>query len=102
MLYLFVLVLPSCCLYCCLLSFSCSVIIHEPCLYTYYIYMIHMLYVLLIHIGMDQFEITISMVIYLLYIIIIMLIHGIKIIQKMTIILTVTVTPQEGLQLFML
>jgi hypothetical protein len=64
--------------------------------------MIHMLYVLLIHIGMDQFEITISMVIYLLYIIIIMLIHGIKIIQKMTIILTVTVTPQEGLQLFML
>jgi hypothetical protein len=56
----------------------------------------------LIHIGMDQFEITISMVNYLLYIIIIMLIHGIKIIQKMTIILTVTVTPQEGLQLFML
>ena len=68
MLYLFVLVLQSCCLYCYLLIFSCSVIIHEPCLYTYYIYMIHMLYVLLIHIGMDQFEITISMVNYLLYV----------------------------------
>jgi hypothetical protein len=87
-LYLFVLVLQSYCLYCYLLNFSCSVIIHEPCLYTYYIYMIHMLYVLLIHIGMDQFEITISMVNYLLYVIIIMLIFGIKIIQKMPIILT--------------
>jgi hypothetical protein len=64
--------------------------------------MIHMLYVLLIHIGMDQFEITISTVIYLLYVIIIMLIYGIKIIRKIPIILTVTVTPQEGLQLFML
>jgi hypothetical protein len=50
--------------------------------------MIHMLYVLLIHIGMDQFEITISMVIYLLYVIIIMLIYEIKIIRKMPIILT--------------
>jgi hypothetical protein len=88
MLYLFVLVLQSCCLYCYLLIFSCSVIIHESCLYTYYIYMIHMLYVLLIHIGIDQFEIMISMVNYLLYVIIIMLIYGIKIIQKMLIILT--------------
>jgi hypothetical protein len=88
MLYLFVLVLQSCCLYCYLLIFSCSVIIHESCLYTYYIYMIHMLYILLIHIGMDQFEITISMVNYLLYVIIIMLIYGIKIIRKMPIILT--------------
>jgi hypothetical protein len=52
--------------------------------------MIHMLYVLLIHIGMDQFEITISMVNYLLYVIIIMLIYGIKIIRKMPIILTTT------------
>jgi hypothetical protein len=92
MLYLFVLVLQSRCLYCYLLIFSCSVIIHEPCLYTFYIYMIHMLYVLLIHIGMDQFEITISMVNYLLYVIIIMLIYGIKIIRKMPIILTVKVT----------
>jgi hypothetical protein len=49
--------------------------------------MIHMLYVLLIHIGMDQFEITISMVNYLLYVIIIMFIYGIKIIWKMPIIL---------------
>jgi hypothetical protein len=37
---------------------------------------------------MDQFEITISMVNYLLYVIIIMLIYGIKIIRKMHIILT--------------
>jgi hypothetical protein len=44
----------------------------------------------LIHIGMDQFKITISMVNYLLYVIIIMLIYGIKIIRKMPIILTVT------------
>jgi hypothetical protein len=44
----------------------------------------------LIHTGMDQFEITISMVNYLLYVIIIMLIYGIKIIRKMPIILTVT------------
>jgi hypothetical protein len=42
----------------------------------------------LIHTGMDQFEITISMVNYLLYVIIIMLIYGIKIIRKMPIILT--------------
>jgi hypothetical protein len=88
MLYLFVLVLQSCCLYYYLLIFNCSVIIHEPCLYTYYIYMIYMLYVLLIHIGMDQFEITIFMINYLLYVIIIMLFYGIKIIRKMSIILT--------------
>jgi hypothetical protein len=37
---------------------------------------------------MDQFEITISMVNYLLYVIIIMLIYGIKIIRKMPKILT--------------
>jgi hypothetical protein len=42
--------------------------------------MIHMFYVLLIHIGIDQFEIMIFMVNYLLYVIIIMLIYGIKII----------------------
>jgi hypothetical protein len=88
MLYLFVLVLQSSCLYYYLFISSCSAIIHEPCLYTYYIYMIHMLYVLLIHNGMDQFEITISMVNYLLYVIIIMLIYGIKIIRKMPIFLT--------------
>jgi hypothetical protein len=84
MLYLFVLVLQPCCLYCYLLILNCSVIIHEPCLYTYFIYM---LYVPLIHIGMDQFKITISMVNYL-YVIIIMLIYEIKIIRKMPIILT--------------
>jgi hypothetical protein len=50
--------------------------------------MIYMLYVLLIHIGMDQFEITIFMINYLLYVIIIMLFYGIKIIRKMSIILT--------------
>jgi hypothetical protein len=50
--------------------------------------MLHMLCVLMIHIVMDIFEITISMVNYLLYVIIIMLIYGIKIIRKMPIILT--------------
>jgi hypothetical protein len=55
-----------------------------------------MLYVLLIHIGMDQFKITISMVNHLLYVIIIMLIYGIKIIRKMPIILTYsTVNPRQ-------
>jgi hypothetical protein len=88
MLYLSVIILQSFCLYCYLFIFSCSVIIHEPWLYSYYIYMIHMLYVLLIHIGMDQFDIMISMINYLLYVIIIMLIYGIKMIWKMPIILT--------------
>jgi hypothetical protein len=50
--------------------------------------MIHMLYVLMIHIVIDIFEITISMINYLLYVIIIMLIYGIKMIWKMLIILT--------------
>jgi hypothetical protein len=46
----------------------------------------------MIHIVMDIFEITISMVNYLLYVIIIMLIYGIKIkiIRKMHIILTIS------------
>jgi hypothetical protein len=90
MLYLFVLILQSCCLYCYLFIFSCSIIIHVPCLYAYYIYMIHMLYVPNIHIVMDMFEIMISMINYLLYVIIIILIYGIKIIWKMPIILTRT------------
>ena len=93
MINLFVLILQSCCLCCYLFIFSCSIIIHVPCLYAYYIYMIHMLYVLMIHIVMDIFEITFSMFDYLLYVIIIMLIYGIKMIQKMPIILTIT--PQE-------
>jgi hypothetical protein len=42
----------------------------------------------MIHIVMDIFEITIAMVNYLLYVIIIMLIYGIKIIRKMPIFLT--------------
>jgi hypothetical protein len=50
--------------------------------------MVHMLCVLMIHIFMDIFEITISMVNYLLYVIIIMLIYGIKMVRKMPIILT--------------
>jgi hypothetical protein len=87
MLYLSDLILQSSCLYCYLFIFSCSVIIHEPCLYTYFIYMIHMLCVLMIHIVMDIFEITIFMVNYLLYVVIIMLIYGIKMIWKMPIIL---------------
>jgi hypothetical protein len=42
--------------------------------------MIHMLCILIIHIFMDIFQITISMINYLIYVIIIMLIYGIKII----------------------
>jgi hypothetical protein len=61
--------------------------------------MIHMFYVLLIHIGMDQFEIMISMVNYLLYVIIIMLIYGIKMIWKMHIILTVITRLVRGTNL---
>jgi hypothetical protein len=86
MLYLSVLILQSSCLYYYLFISSCSAIIHEPCLYTYFIYMIymlHMLCVLMIHIVMDIFEIMLSM-----YVIIIMLIYGIKMVRKMPIILT--------------
>jgi hypothetical protein len=54
-----------------------------------------MLCVLMIHIVMDIFEITISMVNYLLYVIIIILIYGIKMIQKMSIILTDDVHPSH-------
>jgi hypothetical protein len=88
MLYLFVLVLQSCCLCSYLFIFSCSIIILVPCLYACYIYMSHMLYVLMIHIVMDIFDIMISMFNHLLYVIIIMLIYGIKMIWKMHIILT--------------
>jgi hypothetical protein len=80
MLYLFVLILQSCCLYCYLFIFSCSMIIYVSCLYAYYIYIIHTLYVLMIHIVMDIIEITITMINYLLYVIIIMLIYEIKMI----------------------
>jgi hypothetical protein len=51
------------------------------------IYMIHMFYVLMIHIVMGIFDIMISMINHLLYVIIIMLIYGIKMIWKMPIIL---------------
>jgi hypothetical protein len=89
MLYLSVLILQSSCLYYYLFISSCSAIIHEPCLYTYFmIYMLHMLCVLMIHIVMDIFEIMLSMFDYLLYVIIIMLIYGIKMVRKMPIILT--------------
>jgi hypothetical protein len=47
-----------------------------------------MLYVLMIHIVMDIFEIVISMIKYILYVIIIMLIYEIKMIWKIAIILT--------------
>jgi hypothetical protein len=45
----------------------------------------------LIHIVMDIFEIMISMIKHILYVIIIMLIYGIKIIRKIPIFLTKTV-----------
>jgi hypothetical protein len=83
MLHLLVLILQLCYLSSYLFIFNCSV-----SLYAYRIYMIHMLCVLMIHIVMDIFEITIFMVNYLLYIIIIMLIYGIKMVYKMPIILT--------------
>jgi hypothetical protein len=44
------------------------------------IYIIHMFYVLRIHIVMDIFEKVISMINYILYVIIIMLIYVIKMI----------------------
>jgi hypothetical protein len=50
--------------------------------------MIHMFYVLMIHIIMDMFGIAISMIKHILYVIIIMLIYGIKITWKMPICLT--------------
>jgi hypothetical protein len=87
MLYLFVLILQSCCLCFYLFIFNCSVSLHAY--YIYMIYMLHMLCVLMIHIVMDIFEITISMVNYLIYVIIIKLIYGIKMIWKMPIILTI-------------
>jgi hypothetical protein len=83
-LYLFVLILQSCCLCCYLFNFNCSV-----SLYAYYIYMIHMFYALMIHIVMDIFDIMISMINHLLYVIIIILIYGIKMIWEMPICLTV-------------
>jgi hypothetical protein len=46
-----------------------------------------MLCVLMIHIVMDIFEIMLSMFDYLLYVIIIMLIYGIKMVRKMPIFL---------------
>jgi hypothetical protein len=93
MINLFVFILQSCCCY--LFIFSCSIIIHVPCLYAYYIYMIHMFHVLLIHIVMDIFEIMISMIKHILYVIIIMLIYGIKIIRKMPIFLTVCASSRK-------
>jgi hypothetical protein len=86
MLYLFVLIFQSSCLYCYLFIFNCSISLYAY--YIYMIYMLHKIYVLMIHIVMDIFEITISMVNYLLYVIIIMLIYGIKMIWKMSIFLT--------------
>jgi hypothetical protein len=48
-----------------------------------------MFHVLLIHIVMDIFEIMISMIKHILYVIITMFIYGIKIIRKMPIFLTI-------------
>jgi hypothetical protein len=51
--------------------------------------MIHMFYILMFHIVMNIFDIMISMINYLLYVITIILIYGIKMIWKMPIILTI-------------
>jgi hypothetical protein len=58
--------------------------------------MLHMLCVLMIHIVMDIFEIMLSMFDYLLYVITIMLIYGIKMVWKMPIILTLS--PRDPLK----
>jgi hypothetical protein len=82
--YMFVSIIQSRCL-CCylyvsvvLLSrffiFSCFVMIHVSCLHAYDIYMIHMLFVHMFHIVMDTFDITIFMINYVLYVIVIMII----------------------------
>jgi hypothetical protein len=55
--YLFVLILQSCCLYCYLFIFNCSVSLYAY--YIYMIYMIHMFSVLMIHSVMDIFGIMI-------------------------------------------
>jgi hypothetical protein len=55
---------------------------HVPCLYVYFIYMIHTFYVLMFYIVMNIFDIMISMINHLLYVITIMLIYGIKMIWK--------------------
>jgi hypothetical protein len=78
MLHLFVLILQSCCLCNYLFIFNCSVSLYTSRIYM--IYMIHIFCVLMIHIVMDIFEITIFMINYLLYVIIIILIYGIKMI----------------------
>jgi hypothetical protein len=77
-LYLFVLILQSCYLCCYLFIFNCCVSLHAY--YKYMIYMFHKIYVLMIHIVMDTFEITIFMVNYYLYVIFMTLIYGIKMI----------------------
>jgi hypothetical protein len=84
MIDLSVLIFQSCCLYFYLFSFNCSVSLHVYRIYM--IYIIHMLYVLMIHIVMDIFDVMIN---YFLYVIIIILIYGIKMIRKMSIILTI-------------
>ena len=86
MLYLFVLILQSCCLCCYLFIFNCSVSLYAY--YIYMIYMIHMFYVLMIHIVMDIFDIMISLINHLLHVIIIMLIYRIKMVWQMPIFLT--------------
>jgi hypothetical protein len=63
--------------------------LHVPCLYAYYIYMIHMFYILIFHIVMDIPVIMIFMINHLLYVITIMLIYRIKMIWKMPILLTI-------------
>jgi hypothetical protein len=62
---------------------SCTYCTHEHAMESLSL----MLYVLMIHIVMDIFEITFFMINYLLYVIIVMLIYEIKMIWKMPIIL---------------
>jgi hypothetical protein len=66
-----------------------SVLILQSCYLCFY------MFIFICSVSMDQFKITIFMVNYLLYVIIIMLIYGIKIIRKMPIILTISAYSRE-------
>jgi hypothetical protein len=73
-------------LICC---FTCSpVLIHVPFIYDHVLYMLHMFLVYMFIAVMNMIDIMISFINHFLYVIIIMLIYGIKITQKLPNILT--------------
>ena len=68
-----------------------SVIIHESSSHAFHLYMFHMIYDLACIFTMDIIDIMITMINNSLYVIIMMLIYGIKMTWKLPIILTVSV-----------